>query len=305
MNYSFDTIDIEAISSMRKGFYWLGRDYNDNLQEQLKDIIEASFKGEIPINELASYLKGEFSDIIKANEHYFQGVAEHITLQAQNMAMVSEGEKAGVEHYQIMALLDNRTTPICRSMHGRIIKAPHLKRQASAILNAKSLSAKKAAAAWRKDPYIGASDKLEPNFGLPPYHFGCRTEVRPVWIETHEIDGIKMKNTSPLKDYEALKHIDKIGVERVLKSSNAHISKKHEETTHQEIIKALNSITQIAPHNKNQKRTVATSQNGYFIVFEGSEIVTAYKPAGGLEKYFKNNAIAQKREVIKWRLFGL
>lgn len=214
VKFSFDTVDAEAIEAMRKGFYWMGKEYNERLQNRLKDIIERVFKAEIANEEVGSALKEEFGSIINADESYFKGVADHIALQAQNVAAVTQGSKYGVQFYKVLAILDDRTTKICRSMHGRIIPAEHLSAQADKILNAHSLADKKAAAAWRDQAFFGKS--LPKNFGLPPYHFRCRTEVTPVWVDEEEEDGVMMRNTQPLSNDEIIRHIDKIGVERVL-----------------------------------------------------------------------------------------
>ncbi|WP_161492081.1 hypothetical protein [Campylobacter sputorum] len=197
-------------------------------------------------------------------------------------------------------MMDKKTSEICRSMHGRIIPAGHLENQADKIINAKTMAQKKAAATWQSKAYNGRSDKLASNFGLPPYHFRCRTEVVPVWVEGVEIDGVKMKNTSPLSRDESLKHIDKMGVERVWKKSNTHIKDKHQ-IKPSEAIKALNSITKIAPNKEKPLYTNAVSQNGYFIVFDGEKLVSMYKPSRNLNEYFKDNSKTLEQEIIHLR----
>ena len=152
-------------------------------------------------------------------------------------------------------------------MNGRVIPAEHLERQANAITAAKSMAAKKAAATWRNEPYLGRSDKMDTNFGLPPYHFRCRTEVVPVWVDEYEIEGVKMKATqAPGKD-EVLRHIDKTGVERVWSANNTHVQKKHRESTPQNIVKALNSIEAIAQNKDETNRLIAVSSNGMITIF--------------------------------------
>ncbi len=123
VKFSFDSVDAEAIEAMRKGFYWMGKEYNERLQNRLKDIIERVFKAEIANEEVGSALKEEFDSIINADESYFKGVADHIALQAQNVATITQGQKYGVEYYKILAIMDAKTSQICRSMHGRIIPA--------------------------------------------------------------------------------------------------------------------------------------------------------------------------------------
>lgn len=303
--FVFDEIDADAVEAMRKSFYWMGKEYNENLQSRLKDKIEGVFKGEIELDEIGAELKREFGSILSADESYFKGVSDHIALQARNVATVTQGAKYGVKYYKILAIMDARTTQICRSMHGRIIPAAHLEAQAEKILNANSLASKKAAAAWRSEAYLGKSDKMDSNFGLPPYHFRCRTEAIPVWVDEEEIDGVKMRNTQPFYENEIIKHIDKMGVERVLdtKAANGEHGLKYklekDNNFKSDIIKALNSINKVAPHISKQNQLNAASDNGYFLTFDGNRIITVFKPTRDLKQYFKDNSVTLKQEIIK------
>lgn len=303
VKFSFDTVDAEAIEAMRKGFYWMGKEYNERLQNRLKDIIERVFKAEIANEEVGSALKEEFGSIVNADESYFKGVADHIALQAQNVATITQGQKYGVEYYKILAIIDAKTSQICRSMHGRIIPAEHLSAQADKILNARSLADKKAAAAWRDQAFLGKS--LPKNFGLPPYHFRCRTEAVPVWIDEEEEGGVMMRNTQPLWEDELIRHIDKTGVERILdtKAANGGHGLKNrlerDKDFKKELVAALNSINRIAPSKERANIINAISDNGYFIAFDADRIVTAFKPNKGAKAYFKQESVTLKQEIIK------
>ncbi|WP_188347256.1 structural protein [Campylobacter fetus] len=305
LSFSFDTTDIKALEVMRKNFYWMKGDYNEKISNELKDITEKVFNGQIPRAEMASALKEKFKGVLSANTSYFEGVSDHIISQMQNIARVNQASKYGVTHYKVVARIDSRTSDICRSMNGRIIPASHIERQSNNIQNAKSISEKKSAAIWRNEPFLGKM--LPSNFGLPPYHFRCRTELVPVWIDSEEIDGVTMTSTSPLNKDEVVKHIDKTGIERVLKNNNTHITKKHKESSVKNIVKALNSINTTAP-NKDNRYINAFSDNGYFIVFNGNEIVTCYRPNENKKvafDYFKRRSVYDKKEVIKWKIVNL
>lgn len=298
----FDKIDINAIKAMRKNFYWVQTEYNDKLQTRLKDIIEDAFTGKTLRVDLAQKLRDEFGELYDMDVRYFEGVADHIISQSQNIARINQARKYDVKFYKVMAVMDSKTSEICRSMNGRIIPATHIQNQADNIINAKDIGSKKAAAIWRNEPFLGK--ELPKSFGLPPYHFRCRTEIVPVWVDEMSLNDKTMRYTDFDEKKEVLSHIDKTGVERKLKKSNTHIFKKHD-VSKKDIISALNSITEIAPHKKFPKRSVAISQNGYYMVFEGTEIVTSYKPKNTKEKnnlvlHFKKNAILDKKEIIKW-----
>ncbi|WP_462189683.1 hypothetical protein [Campylobacter concisus] len=310
VNIVFDEIDIRAINAMRNNFYWVGKEFNKDFSDRLKDIIESAFRGEVARSELAERLKEEFASELKQSVRYFEGVSDHIISQNQNISTVNQARKYGVKYYKVVAVMDSRTSAICRSMNGRLIPAEHIERQCDNIMNAKDMASKKAAATWAKAPYNGRSDKMDSNFGMPPYHFRCRTEIVPAWVDEYENDGVTMRaSEAPGKD-EIIRHIDKMGVERVLTFANAN-DKKHsanllQRTSAAKIVSALNSITHIAPHANAEQKSIAKTQNGYIIIFDGDKIDTIFptKDNQALKKYFENYAKKDKIEVIKrwWQI---
>ncbi|HDX6330668.1 TPA: hypothetical protein RPW53_001593 [Campylobacter fetus subsp. venerealis] len=308
--FSFDEIDIRSLEVMRKNFYWMKNEYNEKVSNELKEITQKVFNGEIPRTEIASVLKEQFKGVLSANTSYFEGVSDHIISQMQNIARVNQASKYSVAYYKVVARIDSRTSECCKSMNGRIIPASHIEAQSQAIQNAKSIAEKKSAAIWRNGAFYGKI--LPKNFGLPPYHFRCRTEIVPVWIDEEEVDGVVMRNTSPLNKDEVIKHIDKTGVERVLSKDNYYGKNNHslqlnKRTSKINIVRALNSINTVAK-NANNNYINAFSDNGYFIVFNGDEIVTCFKPNESKKKsfdYFKNVSEYDKKEVIKWKIANL
>ena len=310
VNIVFDEIDIMAINAMRNNFYWVGKEFNKGFTDRLKDIIESAFRGEVARSELAGRLKDEFASELNQSVRYFEGVSDHIISQNQNISTVNQARKYGVKYYKVVAVMDSRTSAICRSMNGRLIPAEHIERQCDNIMNAKDMASKKAAATWAKAPYNGRSDKMDSNFGMPPYHFRCRTEIVPAWVDEYENDGVTMRaSEAPGKD-EIIRHIDKMGVERVLTFANAN-DKKHsanllQRTSAAKIVSALNSITHIAPHANVEQKSIAKTQNGYIIIFDGDKLDTIFptKDNQTLKKYFENYAKKDKIEVIKrwWQI---
>lgn len=310
VNIVFDEIDIRAINAMRNNFYWVGKEFNKGFTDRLKDIIESAFRGEVARSELAWRLKDEFASELKQSVRYFEGVSNHIISQNQNISTVNQARKYGVKYYKVVAVMDSRTSAICRSMNGRLIPAEHIERQCDNIMNAKDMASKKAAAVWAKAPYNGRSDKMDSNFGMPPYHFKCRTEIVPAWVDEYESDGVTMRaSEAPGKD-EIIRHIDKMGVERVLTFVNSN-DKKHstnllQRTSAAKIVSALNSITHIAPHANVEQKSIAKTQNGYIIIFDGDKIDTIFptKDNQALKKYFEKYAKKDKIEVIKrwWQI---
>lgn len=301
----FDSVDFKAIKLIDDSFYWLGNEYNEKIQTTLKDTIKEFMSGEIDRKNIAESLAEKLKGVVKENASikYFEGVADNIINQNRNLNMVLNADE-DIEFFKVMARMDDKTSAICRSMHARLIPAKHLQKQAKNLLGAKSMADKKNAAVWMSGEYLGRSDKMPSDFGLPPYHFHCRTMIVPVYVNKNEDTGEAY--TGVKGDDEAVRHIDKMGVERILHKGNYygdnHTTPLFQRAKIEDIIKALNSITQIAPHSKFPQRTMAITQNDYFISFNGNEIVTFKKNDNkkSLEKYFKNNAIISKKEIIKW-----
>jgi hypothetical protein len=76
---------------------------------------------------------------------------------------------------------DRRTTPFCRSVHGRVLSVTHVRAQMASYLSAIAVGdATAAKAAWRLRSGEEALRASPPtaNIGLPPYHFRCRTVTR-------------------------------------------------------------------------------------------------------------------------------
>lgn len=295
----FNKIDLDTISMMKQSFFWTGKEYNEKTSDKLKNVIESAFNGEVPRADLGAKLKEEFNGIIDADERYFKGVSDHIISQSQNISRVNQALKYDVKHFKVRARIDNKTSVVCRSMHGRIIDASHLEAQIIAILNAKDIGQKKGAAIWSSKPVFG---KLAKNFGLPPYHFLCRTGVEPVWVDEDERydEATKkkytVKSTTVNKKYKLI-HIDKTGIEvKVKPNIYDKIGVNKHELTEKQLVGALNDIKYKAPHKDVLGRTIALSNSGYVLFYDADELVSCYPPDIGGIKYF--NKWAKENEIV-------
>ncbi|WP_141082064.1 hypothetical protein [Campylobacter devanensis] len=285
----FDSVDAKAIKVMRDNFYWMKGEFNAKVSDELKEITKEIFEGKIPRIEAGKIMKERFKGVLSANTSYFEGVSDHIISQMQNVSVVNEGAKNGVKHYKVVARIDSRTSQCCRSMNGRIIPASHIEAQSKAIQNAKNIAEKKAAAVWRNGAFYGKI--LPKDFGLPPYHFRCRTEVVPVWIDEEEIDGKITKNTSPKAKDELFRHIDSMGYERVAKSDiYTHGQSGYIKPSKTELISAMNNISDIKTSINNPARQVAISGKT-IIIYQDDKVWTVIKKhsQNSAKQYFKNN----------------
>jgi len=305
IKFTFDKVDVKALESMSKNFIWLKEDGSRKVQKQIKDAVTKAFKGDLKIRELGSHLKEKFGSISKQSESYFQGVADHIIRQNQNIARLRQYEKSGSTHIQIRAKIDERTSDVCRSMHGRVIEIAHVSNQADNIINAKTVEEKKKASAWTNGVQF---TKLPANFGLPPYHFRCRTSIVSFNSANIEVDGKKTTGSktsrSKFRDKEVIfSHIDKTGVERVVTRDTYEHKSNSYKPPKKDLISAMNSITEIAPHANEHGRYVALTQKNIVLVYKDQELWTAVQLASKTKakNYFKASALKSQQEIIKWK----
>ncbi|MCD6654479.1 MAG: hypothetical protein LT067_06935 [Sulfurovum sp.] len=202
--------------------------------------------------------------------------------------------KAGVEEVKVVAVIDKKTSAVCRSMHGRIIPIKSVKDQADAITAATDIEEKKKASRWQSKPIFG---KLPSDVALPPYHFRCRTIVVAYFPQIAEIDGKNVNGSLlPGEKYKGNKevvfsHVDRFGYERVVTDKTL----EHGGTDHglklKDYIAGLNSLESMAIQSRDERRTVGYSRDrNLFFVFEDGEVITAYSPDDG-ENYFKREAL--------------
>jgi hypothetical protein len=96
----------------------------------------------------------------------------------------------GIRAFQAIAVIDGNTTAFCRWVNGRIIPLSRVRPQIDAITKASlggQMDALKRAWPFLDSEVARRGNELQFELffrkaGLPPYHFGCRTQPRPIMI---------------------------------------------------------------------------------------------------------------------------
>ena len=185
-DFSFTLPDMEALDALR-GYtlFWVQNSYTRWLQDEMVSALDEYFtEGKTRI-ELAARLERFLTSKEPTMQGYFDLLADHNATRIAEIGHVTGYERAGVEYVEIVAVLDERTSPICRHLHGRIIPTSALSAQKERLLEAaKKLDMK---AARKAQPMLsGASEAavlleqktskiVAQGVGMPPYHFRCRT----------------------------------------------------------------------------------------------------------------------------------
>lgn len=162
--------------------FWIGNYYTAQLGQTIADTVRlAAVEQGLGRKEVGRLLKGVLGEHFQRADLYWEGLAAHTVTRARNLGAVQSMVEAEVTEYQILAVMDERTSQICREMHGRIFRVERAVELRAALLGASSPEDVKTIAPWPKleDVRGKATRDLPPGMALPPYHFRCRTTVVP------------------------------------------------------------------------------------------------------------------------------
>ena len=274
-----------------QNYFWLGEHFNDDVQQGFNTLLHQALTDGWRRSRLAEELQRHFAALRLAERDYWEGLAQHTVSKLREMGRIAGYEKAGVKAVKVKAIMDPRTSTICRCMNGRIIPLSVLIAQRERILNASGQDELKRAQPWLK--HLGAAEELPEVFGLPPYHYQCRTVTvayNPALSERGKgvqwVDGRGQLR----QDTVLLSHVDeKLGRELLLTEAGLDHAGHH--LSHAKIEAALRSITHKGENNgKNGKEgeLVTLSQNGVVLIFRDNLVYTAYVPTRNLRDYFKD-----------------
>lgn len=183
IDYSLDDADLGALNTLDEFNGWyirdkFSKDTSDIINRELSDLLERGGTK----REFAQTLETALEDHVTESKQYWELLADHTLTKIQNMGHVSGYETAGVQYVKIVAVIDNKTTPICRQMNGKIFKVADFRKQYDKIIHAAEkhdLKAYKAAQPMVSGKAMKGeiTDKEIEKLGikLPPYHFRCRT----------------------------------------------------------------------------------------------------------------------------------
>ncbi len=183
IDYSLDDADLGALNTLDEFNGWyirdkFSKDTSDIINRELSDLLERGGTK----REFAKTLEIALEGHVEESKTYWELLADHTLTKIQNMGHVSGYETAGVQCVKIVAVIDNKTTPICRAMNNKVFKVADFRKQYDKIIRAAEkhdLKAYKAAQPMVSGKAMKGeiTDKEIEKLGikLPPYHFRCRT----------------------------------------------------------------------------------------------------------------------------------
>lgn len=198
VSFGFNRTSKDVLSWLESNHsYWIGNYYKEQLSEKLGANVSDVFK-KIATDGMSREAAGRYAKETLKNffekpegykgsiKNYFEGFSNHVITQTREFAKIDAYERAGIKAVRIVAVLDHRTSKICRHMHGRIISVSKLKEQRDKILSETTPEEAKKYSLWLSDKQADEkvknvkTNKLSKYLGMPPYHFFCRTSTEMV-----------------------------------------------------------------------------------------------------------------------------
>lgn len=193
ISWDFENARVSKVLG-KQNHFWLRDHFNSSVSNQFKTSLEKGFSQGASSSELADILHDQFKHISKSGMPYFQGLAEHTSLRMRQFGRMDGYVKAGIKYYEIRAILDDRTSDICRAMHGKrfpVSQGVNLMEQMQSIdierLTPEEAKARlKSLAPWARESDViydtaGRAVDIAGNFvPFPPFHWRCRTRTRAV-----------------------------------------------------------------------------------------------------------------------------
>lgn len=294
LKFALGPPDYRALELVGKqNYFWLMEHYGGEVQQGFDGLLNQAYAEGWSRNRLADAMREHFRDLQPASRRYFEGLADHSTRKIREIGRVAGYERAGITHVKVKAILDRRTSKICRCLNGRIVPVATLAAQKERILNAEGKEELKRAAPWLD---LGAADELPDRYGLPPYHYRCRTVTVAHFPELSEAGKPISWSDDAGKTFQdkiLSGHVDeKLGRELLLTEKGlGYAGRDKHPLSSARIEAALRSITHKGENRNPDAREgelVTLSQNGLVLFFRNNLVYNAYVPTRDPWRYFKD-----------------
>lgn len=196
----FDSVDSWYFSKFMR---------NDDAARPLRNFLRAEYLekgaalfGRETAESLDDFRKAAGGKLDKLTDPQIKRIVHGSVQRIRNWAHVGSLHQAAFELARYVAILDSRTTPICRKINGKMIRVGTAQQRISELTQlepgefALQMYESTPAREYQKDPVawiekrltnnIVDDDALKQNIGMPPLHLNCRTRLEGVF---EELDG--------------------------------------------------------------------------------------------------------------------
>lgn len=184
LNPTFSLVDNVALAWMDEhNTYWIGNHFDSQVRERLQKAGAKVIGQRLARLDAGEVFAAEFGSEINKSASYWEGLSNHVTTRSREFAHVSAYERAHAKTYEIVAVVDDRTTDICLAMDGRVFSVQAAQELRDNLLATSDPEEVREVAPWIpesevEEKIVGVdTEELPDGLALPPYHFNCRTRT--------------------------------------------------------------------------------------------------------------------------------
>lgn len=183
---TYNLVDVAAKDFLTQNTtYWIGEHYGAEVGPRIAESVRTTIIEQgLGRREAGKALKEIFeAEVGPRSDAYWTGTAASAATRSRNMGHVESFVEGGFTELEFVAVMDERTSDICRMMNGKIFRVEWAVKQRDAMLAATTPEEARAAAPWPKTDkdsmellrsltpeQLAASGVLS-----PPLHFYCRS----------------------------------------------------------------------------------------------------------------------------------
>ncbi|MGE4399383.1 MAG: hypothetical protein AB7D29_07670 [Campylobacterales bacterium] len=274
---TFSAIDIDAIAALENRMVWAANDMRSRTQDKLKDILGKAYSGAYTKEEFMQTLRDSFDAYAEIAPEKLKTAADFNLRQNRNIGNVIAADKAGIKYLRVVATMDEKTTPVCRAMNGKLIAVSDAMMQVDKIINAKSVADVKAATNLNPDiKALYDAGTLE-TVRVPPYHFGCRTIVE--WVANAIVGDLKLDEFN--REYLLESNI-------IQKINKKHLSETRYKSAQAMVDATMSDIAKEGEHSNRPGVRVVYGKNGCLaIISQEGKVETCFAPSRTVSYYEK------------------
>lgn len=196
---TFTVADANSLGVLRRhNLYWIRTNYTRNVREGIERATADALGQGLGRRALAAELRRRLGERFALTDNHWLTIASAGLNRTRNVAQVRTYEIAEITHYEILAVLDKRTSEVCRYMDGRVFSVETALSVVNELEAADTPEDVKRLMPWlrwdeaRQAPFARlagrrvdlprsgaesarANRDVEKVAPLPPYHGRCRT----------------------------------------------------------------------------------------------------------------------------------
>lgn len=170
----------------RASRYWTNAYFNNHVIPALQRSVENLIASEGLTDPKAVYqaLRSQLDQRLLRRVPYWHTVSSSAASRAYHYGIIKAGRRVGYRGYRLEAVMDNRTSDICRTLNGREFWLADAERVYDDIAKTEGDDIKDVHPWISREEYKGMSERevYDRAVYVPPFHGRCRTTMRLIYV---------------------------------------------------------------------------------------------------------------------------